>query len=68
MRHVRLLTAVFAIVAAVLLVAGIVRDDPVVTLSGLLMSWAALVKIVVAVIWRHLGTDRAVRAPDGSYQ
>jgi hypothetical protein len=68
MRYVRVATALFALVALAVLAAGMWTREPAAVLAGLLMSWAAAVKIVVAWLWRHLGTDRAVRAPEGSYR
>lgn len=68
MRHVRLITILFVIAALLLLGFGLVSGGPAWTLAGLLMAWAAAVKIVVAFLWRHLGTERAVRAPEGTYR
>ncbi|MFM9106382.1 MAG: hypothetical protein ACKOWF_06745 [Chloroflexota bacterium] len=68
MRWVRILTAAFVVAGAALAATGLVLGRPELTLAGVLMLWAGAVKIVVAAIWRHLGTDRAMRAPDGSYR
>lgn len=68
MRYVRLLTAAVTVAALSLLIAGAASENALFLLSGVMLLWAALVKIVVVVIWRHLGTDRENRVPEGTYQ
>ena len=69
MRYVRVISLIMVILGFILLVGGtILRLDPLWTLAGLLMLWAGVVKVVVAALWRKLGTPDAVRAPEDSYR
>jgi len=67
-RYLKLATAAIVIAGFVLVAAGAaLRLDPVVPLAGVMLLWAGAVKVIVLRIWRHLGTDAAVRAPEDSY-
>jgi len=68
MRWVRILTVALVAAGVALAAAGVATGRPELALAGLLMLWAGAIKVVVAVLWRRLGTDEAMRAPDGSYR
>ena len=68
MRIVRFFTGVFTILAVILLATGLALGEPTALLAGIMLLWAAIVKIVITRVWRDLGTPRATRAPEGSYQ
>jgi hypothetical protein len=68
-RYVRILTIVIMLLGAALMLAAIVGGgDPMLLIAGIMMLWAGVVKIVVAVLWRKLGTPDAVRAREDSYR
>lgn len=68
MRYLRIATAAIVIAGLALVAGGVaLRLDPVWPLAGAMLLWAGAIKVVVLRIWRHLGTDAAVRAPEDSY-
>ena len=69
MRYIRLISLLMVVLGFVLVVAGFVlRLDPLWALAGLLMLWAGIVKVVVAALWRKLGTSDAVQVANDSYR
>ena len=58
MRHLKLTSVLILAVGLVVTVAGAtINDDPVWILTGLLLVWAGIVKVVVISLWRGLSTD-----------
>ena len=62
MRHLRRLSWLMLAAGIVVTTAAITLSlNPVVTLTGLMLAWAGMVKIVVVLLWTSvagLGTDR----------
>ena len=62
MRHLRRLSWLMLAAGVIVTVAGIVFSlGHVVTLTGLMLAWAGIVKVIVVLLWTNvagLGTDR----------
>jgi drug/metabolite transporter (DMT)-like permease len=62
MRYLRWLSIAMTVAGVALAVFALSLDlDPVYALSGIMLAWAGVVKVVVVYLWTHvagLGTDR----------
>ena len=62
MRHLRRLSWLMMAAGVVLTIVAIALSlSPVVTLTGLMLAWAGIVKVIVVLLWTNvagLGTDR----------
>ncbi len=57
-------TLILAVGLVVAVVGAAINDSPVWTLTGLLLIWAGIVKIIVIYLWRGLATDRRTSSRD----
>lgn len=58
MRHLRSASVILVLVGLALLLAAVALDlSPTWMLSGLLLAWAGIVKVVVVYLWRGISAD-----------
>lgn len=56
-------TLILAVGLALAVVGAAINDNPAWTLTGLLLIWAGIVKIVVIYLWRGMTTDPRTPSP-----